>query len=399
MLFYHHFFCTVIFAVTPIVVPSQEEMTLEELIVAHEKSFANLRSLDITYASGHVTLWDGWRPKPNADIHNLQPTRWRKSGDVERKDRAEYVGDVPVFDGNNRRDANTPSTIQGVSVPQHAEYTDGSKLWRFSGDPNRTEHIGLLEPGKGFGEIRPIPHHAILLGFPYYTFCLSLSIDNQIYSIAQVLRKFRTEIVDRKQTGNGLIITTRSYLPSVRNDPRRFIQISFDSSVGYFPRQIVVPFSADLGETDDVARIPYYGVRDFIEYHPSGDGAFFPVKMIRSQTDDINKLEDLEPIGKTAALSIVLNQPVDVPAIEFPPGAIVVVEEAGEFISYIWGEQNEPLKVLTQEDYEEAARNRQANLPPREGISPLRIGLTILGMMLVAVAIWRLYAKDTKACR
>ena len=388
------FFWAVVFVVTASVVPAQEEMTLDEIISAYEESFANLRSLDITYASGHVTQWEGWMPKSSTDIPDLQPTRWRKSGDIERKDRAEHVGISSVLRrDNDQQDGQYPVVIRDVQVPRYAEYTDGLRLWRFTGDPNRTEHIGLLEPGKGFGDILPIPHNAILLGFPYYSFRFSLSIDKQVYFIAQILREFRTEIVDRKQVGNGQIITTRSYLPSVNDDPRRFIQISFDSSVGYFPAQIVFPFNMVLDETA-IANTPYYGVRDFIEYHPSADGAFFPVKIIASQTDDINKLEGLEPIGKTAALSIILNEPVDVPAIEFPPGAIVVIEEDEQHTTYIWGENNEPLKVLTEEDYEEAARNRQVNLPPRENMPPLRIALVILGVIFIIIALRNLYAKD-----
>lgn len=129
--------------------------------------------------------------------------------------------------------------------------------------------------------------------------------------------------------------------------------------------------------------MPYYRVRDFIQYHSSDDGAFFPVKITASQTDDINELEGLEIIGKTATLSIILNQPVEVPPLEFPPGAIVVIEEEGEFTSYIWGEDGKPLKVLTKADFEAAAENRQVSLPPRRGMTTFQIILMVIGIVMI----------------
>jgi len=361
---------------------SAQEMTKDELISAYEKSFANLHSWDIIYTAGHVAHWEGWKTKPNT---NLQPSRWRKSGNIERRDSTEHVGDVPILrDGSNKRTVNEPVVMRDMLIPSYAQYTDEAKLWRFSGDLGRTENVDLLDERRGHGEIRLMPDNAVWSEFPYHSFYFSLSIDKDEYTIPQVLRELRTEIVDRKQNGNNIILTTRSYLPSASEDPKQFIQISFDSSVGYNPRQIVIPLDSEIRR--NVPSLPYYRVRDFIEYHASDNGAFFPVKIIASQTDDINKLEGLEPIGKTAALSIILNQPVDVPAIEFPPGAIVVIEDAGNHTPYIWGENNEPLKVLTEADYEEAARKRSEPLPPKEHLSTTQIIFIVLGIIMIIAA-------------
>ena len=381
------FCCASVFVITATLVSAQE-MTVEELTAAYEKSFANLRSWDITYAAGHVSQWDGWKPKSDA---GLQPRRWRKSGSIERKDRVAHVGDVPILrNNNNRRDPQEPAVLRGVPIPQYAEYTDGSKLWRFRGDPSRTEFAGLLDEGRGTGEIRPIAHlpNAVLGSFPYGSFYFAQSIGKNTYSIAQILKGFRTEIIDIKNSGNGLVITTRSYLTDSKEDPRYFVQMSFDSSVGYNLKQIVCPLKAVLGGATggSLDKSFSYTVRDFVEYHSSGDGAFFPVKIVASLTDDIDKLENLGTIGKTSALSIILNQPVDVPAIEFPPGAIVVIEEDEKYTSYIWDEGNKPLKVLTDEDYEAAAR-AGPGLPPREGISTIRIVFIVIGIIMIVVAL------------
>ena len=102
-------------------------------------------------------------------------------------------------------------------------------------------------------------------------------------------------------------------------------------------------------------------MRDFVEYHSSEDGAFFPVKIESNGVSDINKLDTPIKFGKVAVSNIILNKPVDIPAIEpeFPPGLVVIVEEPEKLTSYIWGEDGKPLKVLTQADYKAAEETRR----------------------------------------
>ena len=364
-----------------------QEITKNELVTAYKKNFASMRSWDVSYATGHISDWDGWKPKPT----HQQQLRWRKSGDVERRDRSEYIGDVSVRSGGAEHGNGAEETVVRMPIRSSADYTDGTKWWRLYGDPSKAEGIDLIDQKGLHAEVSPITRSSILSVFPYYNFCFSLFIDEyqQEYLLSQILEEFQTEIVDRKQGENGVIITTRSYLSSAKENPKHFIQISFDSSVGYQPRQLVFPLNTKTIEEN----VPYrYVVNDFVEYYKSKDGAFFPVKIKSGATDDINKLDDLRISGKVAVSDITLNQPVDVPAIEpeFPPGLVVIIEESGKTTSYIWGDDGKPLKVLTSADYkvaEEVRRQaREPGLPPREGLSTMRIVLIIAGIALLFIA-------------
>jgi hypothetical protein len=351
-----------------------QEMTKDELASAYEKTFAKLWSWDITYASGHVSEWDGWK------FSGQEQSRWRKSNNIERLDETKYNG--------------------GESVPTSAHYTDGSKKWWIYGDPGKAEGISLFDQKKLHAQINPKTNSALSV-FPYSTFKFTLNIGDRIvgdvlytstYTVAQILKDFRTEIIDRQREGNATIITTRSYLPSANENPKHFIQISFDSSVGYNPRQIAYPSNTVFAPTIPVTdQLFYYVVNDFIEYHTSEDGVFFPVKISTGLIDDINKLGNHGITGKVAVTSITLNQPVDVPEIVFPPGIVVIVEdpEAEERLtSYIWGEDNKPLKVLTQADYDAAAEEYESrmNTLPKAQMSTTRIVLIVLGIIFIIAA-------------
>jgi len=344
ILFSISFLCTVVFIFSAALVPAQE-MTTEELAAAYEKTFAKLQSWDISYASGHISNWDDWKFTGN------QQHRWRKSGKIERAEMTKRIG--------------------SESVPISVHYTDGTKQWWLRGDSDKAEGIDLLDQKGLHAEIN-LMTDVVFSAFPYHNFTFTLSIADRIvddsmygstYSIAQILKDFRTKIIDRRQDGNATIITTRSYLPSAEKNSKHFIQLSFDSSVGYLPKQVVYPrriVSGKIGEEEIPAEPFYYTVNNFIEYHTSEDGAFFPVKISTCRTDDINKLDNLTITGKVAVSAINLNQPVDIPEIVFPPGVIVIVTEpeTEKLTSYIWGENNKPLKVLTQADYDAAEREK-----------------------------------------
>jgi len=342
---------------------SAQEMTKDELVAAYEKSFAKLQSWDITYAVGNVVNWDDWQST------SQQQFRWRKSGDVERKDMTEHMGYAAII-GLTAEDAKTYVPRQQYIRPS-VHYTDGTNLWRLHGNPDKIEGITVFDQKGMHAEIHhSLARRSILSGFPYLTFEFAQFLDKQAflldeftYSIPQILKEFRTEIIARKQNGNDIIITTRSYSPNEEADSRYFVQISFDSSVGYFPRQIVLPLGVPQFADGTVGDVFNYSVRDFVEYHTSADGAFFPVKKKLGVTSDINKLDGLEVTGRLAVSSITVNQPVDVPSVEIPPGVVVaVVEKVGEerkTTSYIWGEDNKPLKVLTQADYDAAEREQE----------------------------------------
>jgi len=375
------FLCAVVF-IAPGTLVSAQGITIDELVAAYEKSFARLHSWDVTYATGHVSEWDGWEPKPAR-----QPQiRWRKSGDIERHDRTEYVDDVPLMQHDTDQ-GDEKKSDRRITVPSSVDYTDGSKWWRLYGDLSKStaEDFDLLNQKGLVAEIRFITRGDILSVFPYYVFDFSLVIGErkQWYSITQILKEFRTEIIDRRQNGNDIIITTRSYLPSAKDNPKHFIQISFDSSVGYQPRQLIFPLNTETANGMNF----FYVVRDFVEYHASEDGAFFPLKIKSSATENINKLDNLKTSGRIAVSSITINQPVDIPAIEFPPGLIVVVEEEPEkFVSYIWGADDKPLKVLTDADYKAAEATRKQWSPPKAQISTTRIICIVIGILLIITA-------------
>ena len=203
-----------------------------------------------------------------------------------------------------------------------------------------------------------------------------LLLDRFTYWMPEILREFRTEIIDYKQDRDSIIITTRSYFPSAERNPKHFIQISFDSSVGYNPIQMVRPF------TDDAGEVQMYLIRDFIEYYSPEEGVFFPVKIEASVANDIDKLDERTTTGRMGVSSITVNKPVDIPPVEFPPGVVVaVVYESGKTTPYIWGEDNQPLKILTRDDYRAAKREDL-----RKFLSDnMYIILIVAGVFLVAV--------------
>jgi hypothetical protein len=120
---------------------------------------------------------------------------------------------------------------------------------------------------------------------------------------------------------------------------------------------LVFPVNAELDRKN-------YIVRDFVEYYQSVDGVFFPIKITSSLASDPAKTQNLKPSGKVAALSIKLNQPLEIPEIKFPSGTIVFVDNDtdsdSETNGYIWGDDNKPLKKLTDKDYESALQNYKA---------------------------------------
>jgi len=379
-------FCACFFRVAAFVVPdvlvSAQEITKDELIAAYENSFASLHSFDVTYATGNIARWEDWKPKST----HQQQFRWRKSGDIERLDECEYIDDVVVSRDTDQ--GNGEESMVKMLIPAYSRYTDGSKYWRLYGDISKAEGIDLIDQKGLVAEIRFLANDDILSAFPYRDFYFSLFSDEhkQWCLITQILKEFRTEIIDRRQNGNDTIVTTRSFPPSMGENSKHFVQISFDSSVGYMPRQLIFTFEAK----STVGAGPLlYLVKDFVEYHVSEDGAFFPVKIQSCFTEDINKLEDRTVTGRVAVSSITVNQPIDVPAIEFPPGVIVVVDEGPEkFESYIWGQDNKPQKVLTEDDYKAAKEARilargQVVLPTRFSIT--RIILIVVGLALIFI--------------
>ncbi len=376
-----------------VVLPSihAEEITVDELISRYEATFTKLQSWDVTFATGPISLWDDWAPK------HPQRLRWRKFGEFERKDVHEHFSLIPVFQKEGQEtELKSPTKI--LISPQ-AEYTDGSKLWRFSGDPQNAKNLVDIIDQKGFhAEIRPVLKENILWGFPYSSFNFSLLIGDRAYLISQILREFRTEIISSQTIDDRTLITTRSYYPSSDDEnTKNFVQISFDSSIGYSPRQIIFP--VNFGAQD--VNVPIdYSVRNFVDYHSSENGAFFPVKIELCVTKNIEDLENPTMMGKLAVLDIKLNEPVEVPEIEFPPGVVVTVEESGNFKNYLWGEDNKPTKLLTTEDYEAAKKKyekRQKATPalPSHSISPWRIAGMIFGAILVLWGI-RLSLKEKR---
>ncbi len=378
---------------------SQEAVTVEDIVSAYEKSFATLQSWDVVYATGHVSQWDEWKPK------GLKKFRWRKTGKWERIDSEKLAGEaIPRFGGASEEKADHNSNgPDGTVSPPSVEYTDGTKLWRLSGEltAENLEGIDLLHQKGLHAEIRPVERKDILLGFPYPHFLFSIIVDKRAYLLPQILRDFPTEIIKTEIKSGETLVTTRSYLvdSDTATKTKHFVQITFDSSFDYHPRQVVFPMLTAVGQPKDDTNEPfYYSVRDILDYRRADNGALFPMKINASVTDDIDKVTSLVALGKMAVLSAELNKPFEIPPIVFPPGVIVVQEEAGQFKSSIWGNDNKPLKELTTSDYEalEKVYGERNELKPAR-LSWSRIIMMSSGIVLIVLALAMKYMNRQKS--
>jgi hypothetical protein len=354
------------------------EIDKEQLFMSYKRSFSKVHSFDITYAKGHVTHWDEWH------FRLMEQTRWRKSGLNERVDRTKRTVHVILAEPKQDVVENHPQSTH-VVIPVESEYTNGTKVWKLSGNLIENDKIDLLDQKGLHAEIQQISSEDILRGFPYFDFSYSFILGKKTYSLEQIFTEFDTEIINCRQEINRNLITTRSFLQGKENNSNGlFVQITFDSSIDYLPRQIAFPVDINIDRG-------IYIVRDFIEYYHSEDGALFPMKITSSLTNNIVKLTDLEPKGKVAIINISLNKPIEIPEIEFPQGLVVSINDETGLTSYIWGEDNKPLKKLTSEDYELVKKEmgkkvkRPLNLSIYEYI---RIVFIITGIVIILFVIF-----------